>query len=679
MPAPGTLDKEWIDQNYSYLEPRLGTFPLFEPSDLFYEDLAQYATDHRTSGNGNPVGKLFRHAGLTEIQVHFEKHIPNSGEFRFSQHPENADILIPVCIRIAEKYRQIKDPKHRGMAIGTILAHEITHYYVMQKKIRRETTDNERLTDLGLVILGFGKLWFNGSNLVVEDRSEQLGYLKPLDMTYAFMEYARKNTIKEERLKSGLSPEAVKIFSYWLGIATSEIRYSQQQEALDRIKETVGELAAQQAVLETDVQNAILAIKPLLPDLAAAVDNQAIINSTIHFWNIAAEDHRIMGAFVNAQASGSLETAISGSTHSLASLRKAVHDLGLELHQPAALNKDPAVFRKVLLSNRQALSVLVTRAAELQQQVSAVSSVHERCLGQMNSVGREIQETQAAVSEGRGTLKKVIILHAFLSGNMSAWQTYDGDPEIRERVALITRPGEPDPFATTEEGLREASVLASLPRHMYAEHLGRSSSLKEILGRTQTERDRAKRTISDISTILLAQTRILNAYLEGARYLESRVQDIHASCIDLGKDIRGLKQRQDFIYAWHDRLSITPQHAIVFAEITHAILSCSPEAEFSAITRHLAEVRTGLFQDVERVKSRKGSADILPLDVHTKALDNVRADFGLLSGRISSWMQIQQGYIDRRVAREQRSVGNLFRNAGDAILGSVRGSVTKRK
>ena len=171
----------------------------------------------------------------------------------------------------------------------------------------------------------------------------------------------------------------------------------------------------------------------------------------------------------------------------------------------------------------------------------------------------------------------------------------------------------------------------------------------------------------------------MNQYLEGARDLEARLQDILASSTGLAKDIRSLKQRQDRIYARHDRLSITAEDGEEFAVITRAILSCSPEAEFSAGSRRLAKVRAGLLRDMERVKSRKESGDLLVLEAHIKAFDEMWHDLGSLSARVSHWMRVQQGYIDRLDARERRSIGNLLRDAGDAILGSLRGSVTKKK
>ena len=680
MPASGTLDKDWIDQNYSYLQPRLGTFPVFEPSAAFYADLACLGdTGAGVSSAAYPLRKLFAHLGLPELAVHFEDHIPNAGEFRFSQHPDNPDIIVPVCIRIADKYRQIGDPQRRGMAIGTILAHEIAHYYLLKKEIRRETTDNERLTDLGSVVLGFGKLWFNGRNLVVEDRPEQLGYLKPLDMTYAFMEYAKRNSITQERLKSGLTPEALQAFSFWLGMVTTEVRHFRDQEMQDRKQEAVRELAAQQAALEAEVQKISRERASLQSSLAAADANQEIINRTHTFWDIPAEDHRVMEAFVTARATGAYETELVALTRPLDTFRQEVHDLGTGLQQPAAVNCDPAIFRRTLDRNRQALPALGGHMAALRQRAGAVADVHKRCFAQLDPLDREVREIQAVIGEGQKVLKNVTALHAFLTANPAAWPHDTGDTGPRALVPPFTRPEGADPFAATEKELEEAGALISLRRSQYPDRLGRFRPLREIRESLRTGRDGAVRTRQALGNVLFAQEHVLDTYLDGARHLELRLQEALASCPGLRKDIRSLKERQDRIYARHDRLSIDPEDAEEFAAITRAILSCGPEAEYSAGSRRLAEVRAALLRDFERVKNRKEPADILPLEAHAKAADEVQNDLGSLLGRVSYWMQVQQRYIDRLDARERRSVGNLLRNAGEAVLRSVQGSVTKKK
>lgn len=680
MPVSGCLDKDWIDQNYSYLQPRLGTFPVFEPSAAFYDDLALYAADQSVSISNDPVRKLFSHVGLPPLAVHFEEGIQNAGEFRFSQHPNNAGMIVPVNIRIAEKYRQIGDPQRRGMAIGTILAHEIAHCFMLQKMIRRETTDNERLTDLGLVMLGFGKLWFNGRNLIVEDRSEQLGYLKPLDMTYAYMEFAKKNSLADHRLKSGLTPDAVQVFTFWLGQVTSEVRQCRQQEAKDRALEAVQELAAERTVLEGEVQKVSQELGSLRPALAAAADTQEILNRTHRFWDIPAEDHGVMAAFVTARSSGAQETELATLTRMHMKLRQDVYDLGIGLQQPAAVTCDPAIWRKILGTSREALQAIAARIAALRKQAATVAAVHERCFLQMESLHRDLQAAEGEIAGLRKSLAEIHTFHAFLTANPACWPAYAGESELHAMIALLAGPDREDPFSALEQELGAAGKLAALPRQRYAGTLETSRSLGEIRARIREERDSAAGTRQTIAGILAAQEQFPRTYLEEARRPEAHLHELRTARALLEKDIGSLKPRQDRIYAAHDRLAVTDSDGKEFADITRAILSCSPEAELSSWTRSLEGVTAALSRDLERVRDRKEGSVILPLEAHEKAIAEARYKFGVLNGQVAHWKQVQQGYIDQLDAAERRPVRNLLHRAGNALLGSVRRAGTgKRK
>lgn len=63
--------------------------------------------------------------------------------------------------------------------IAAILCHECTHYYAEQKNLRmNDTSENEILTDILTVFLGFGRIMIKG----YEDND--IGYLKSADIAY---------------------------------------------------------------------------------------------------------------------------------------------------------------------------------------------------------------------------------------------------------------------------------------------------------------------------------------------------------------------------------------------------------------------------------------------------------------------------------------------------------------
>jgi len=165
MPGSGTLDKDWVDANFSYLVSRLGDVSPFEPSDLLYDHLGtlKNTSDH-TTGCKAALKEIFDHVGLHEVPVHFDARMKDPGEFRYSW---SKDQFCPVAIRISDRYKKIDDTRIRGRAVGAVISHEITHYYLMNKGIQRDTTDNERLTDLGIFVLGLGKLILDCLHLVL--------------------------------------------------------------------------------------------------------------------------------------------------------------------------------------------------------------------------------------------------------------------------------------------------------------------------------------------------------------------------------------------------------------------------------------------------------------------------------------------------------------------------------
>ncbi len=673
------LDKDWIDLNYSYLRSRLGMFPIFEPAAGFYDDLARLGElDTSVVVAGGPLRKLFSHISLPELHVSFESGMKDAGEFQFTVHPNNPALIQPVRIHIAEKYRLIKDLRERGMVIGAILAHEIAHYYIMKNQIRRDTTDNERLTDLGLVILGFGKLWFNGRNRIVDEHSEQLGYLKPLDMTYAYMEYGRQNSIPVDRLKTNLTPEALQIFSFWLGMVTDEVKYCQRREALDNAVEARRVLAEQKAALEDNVQKVTMKMRSLQLSLTAAAETQEIINKTHQFWEILPDDHRIMAAFVIAHDSGAHEAEIAGISWSLVTLGQEVHQLSGDL-QPAA-TKDPALLRQTLDDHQKKLSAITGRVTTLQQQIAAVASVHERCFKQIDAVHRDVQENRAVIGECLQSLKDVCTFHTFLSKNPATWRAYSEDPHIQSAILQLTgSDAEVAPLALADYEMQGVSSLISLPIQLYAERLSTLPPLKEIAGRVLSERDHIASTRQAIEDVLASQVHTLDTYIEDARRLEMQLQEILATGSGIETDIRSLKSRQDRMYAHHDQLSIKADDEEEFALITRAILSCSPEGEFAFSIRRLTEISTLVRRDMERVKGLKECSQLLPMETHRQAFDEAQNLLRQVSSRVCHWKLVQQAYIDRLDRMEQQSMGNILRRAGEGIQGVVKVFIPGKK
>jgi hypothetical protein len=93
-------------------------------------------------------------------------------------------------------------------AVG-VLAHEITHVYLHENSISCRTTpyEDEVLTDIGAVFLGFGKLVLNA----VYDVAEPLeaGYLNSAQLAFVYFFVCRMRKMSQSEIETGLTQKAI--------------------------------------------------------------------------------------------------------------------------------------------------------------------------------------------------------------------------------------------------------------------------------------------------------------------------------------------------------------------------------------------------------------------------------------------------------------------------------------
>lgn len=673
MPVARKLDKYWVDHNFSYLVHRLGLFPLFEPSGFFYEDLA---TPNDTTESGTvfarAAGAIFLHAGVAEIPVSFTPGMAGAGEFQFIPNPRQPGGMIPSCIRISDRYGTIRDPRARGMAFGTILAHEVAHYCLMEKGILRETTDNERLTDLGLMVLGLGKLYFNGRNLVIGERRENPGYLQPLDMTYAFMEHVRHNAVPVEALTTNLSADARQVLVCWLGDVNHTIKEYRRQEMISEDEEERLLVVAKKEDLESDVRKALVNIRRATTSLAAAANDQDIINRTIRFWEIGPDDHRVMGEFVAALSSGTYEAGLAGISRPLLAMEQDLAGLAGDLKRDKTVQKDWNIPAQKIAQLTKDLSVLNDRMAAAATNLSAAGSAHRHCFRQIDPVLTDLKTTRTTISTCNTVLSEIRSLHEFFTANPAAWPGYAGTAGPGPEISSLIRSSEQEHYLSrTEEEAAQAASFLSGPKEKYAERFGASPPLAGIAVRARSEGDGAAAALQTLQHHLSSQEGLLQEYLEEVRRLESRLQDLRATATLTEKEIHTLKPRQDVIYAQYHKVRIAPEDEPVFAGITQAIFSCAPDADLAHVTRLLAELTAAVQQDAQRVKGRSESALILPLEARREEVNRAEADLQKLGACIFRWHQAQQAYLDRIEQLQQRSPGRVLRDLGTGIRESL--------
>jgi hypothetical protein len=180
------MNEEWIQKNLERFK-EMGFCVAnseFEPTKEFYAEL------FKAGKHDSFVRKISSHIGeqiVPEIEVvgdyqipildlqaglrFFDKVIDTAGDYAIS------DITKPK-IRIGASYLR------RVYKLGHILAHEMAHHYRRSRAIATsDSAEEEMLTDLTAVYIGFGKLMLNGAVDDSIDSTQEPVYLSEKDGT----------------------------------------------------------------------------------------------------------------------------------------------------------------------------------------------------------------------------------------------------------------------------------------------------------------------------------------------------------------------------------------------------------------------------------------------------------------------------------------------------------------
>lgn len=199
------VNKKWIDNKMKMLSSRLGIFKInptefyFEPTKEIYKKLS--------SGEEKDLQyvslKIANHLGIIHIPV-------VKYDWGLKMEPEVAGQA-----KITNISRDIQIPFFyvgKQYALGSILAHEITHTFLIPNGIiLDDINENEMFTDLSTVFLGLGKLFLNGLINKMGQHSSveyKLGYL-PVDLVaYCYKKVAEYRGINDTIAMRNLLPEA---------------------------------------------------------------------------------------------------------------------------------------------------------------------------------------------------------------------------------------------------------------------------------------------------------------------------------------------------------------------------------------------------------------------------------------------------------------------------------------
>lgn len=185
----------WIDEKMAYASCLIGITPS-PPQEFFLEPNTEFYSKC-----------VFSTETLQEVVELICKKIKYTGPelyARFSNFvSERPAHILGTTIEISQKYER------KGESIGAILAHEVTHAYLNERKaILSQNLEGELLTDLVAMHLGLGKLILNGmetsrdvyktpwGDRLVEISKSHFGYFSYFSFAYAFQKVRRHRSIK---------------------------------------------------------------------------------------------------------------------------------------------------------------------------------------------------------------------------------------------------------------------------------------------------------------------------------------------------------------------------------------------------------------------------------------------------------------------------------------------------
>jgi len=205
------VNKAWIEKHIEYLDSVLGgtQFPVFEQLDDFYRKA------QNQSRLNELLSDLCKHVGLNsvpEIEVVSDSDIPvldlQSGSQYFNRTIHSAADIETSSTRKA-KIRLGVTQLYRPRNVGRIIAHEITHDFMRFRRIKpSKDFENEMLTDLTAIYVGFGKLLLNGAvDQPVEEitkpihiSKDSLPYLGQPLLCYAYYKCQKLKTASRSKI-----------------------------------------------------------------------------------------------------------------------------------------------------------------------------------------------------------------------------------------------------------------------------------------------------------------------------------------------------------------------------------------------------------------------------------------------------------------------------------------------
>lgn len=681
MSGAKKLDKYWIDENFSYLQPRISLLPLFETSDSFYEDLGSLGeTGTNAKRFDTAIAKISSHLLTRLIPVSYGPDTQkNAGELHCSFEPVmtfpggKSIRPDPNEIKIAGWIRKFPAAKERGMAIGAIISHELSHYCLFNQRIFRDTDDNERLTDLAIIILGLGNLYFNGRDIKKDQEYLQLGYLQFNDMVYAFIKYQETMNITHEKLFMNLSPMARQKISESRKIINADLEDIAREEKGERYEKELGAFKPYLDQLKQKIGHSLSACQNISESISIAIKNQDIINKTHSFWNISDRENVVMGEFTIGLDSATFQIRHEHLTREIKDILQKIKMIEEEVSQKNPgiddLKKEVQALNEIECSFLQ----LNEKVLKLSDEISSVIFVQNKIFNQVLFLKNEINTTLEKIQQCRELINEIYFRHNFFCDNTGIWSEYLNDLNLSTNVSNLRETENYENIFT--DITRYSTHLIeqfSQPRENFHSLFTNTPTVRDILIELKQRQESLVEFKGRLFSILSSQMRYTSGYIEGSNHLLTYLNN-NQELLDLDeKNRKNLKPKQKFLVTYSQHLEISNDDKPILAEITASLNNGSEEIEFSRIRTLLQSTQNTLTSDLDRVQTCSESQQIIPIDAHWKDYHPIAEEHKELHLRITRWADTQNRYITQIRRLNLKSKSTLFEKSRDKIKNSFK-------
>jgi len=225
-------NNKWFKKQITYLNSKIGLYKTdsqfyFEPTNEFYNSIS--------NGDFNTINKVIQNIGNfigCNVEPTFGGWISSKGfvikkDNVVSSEPDKRAGYIKSEDNLNAKIYLKKKFMNKPVILSAIIAHEITHHILFEKKIIYEDKkENEIFTDIAANFFGLGKLLLNGYS------NKKVGYVSYKKIANINIDICKLRNIDINILKRNLNKKAT------LAVNDSYSRFK-RKERINQIKKNV--------------------------------------------------------------------------------------------------------------------------------------------------------------------------------------------------------------------------------------------------------------------------------------------------------------------------------------------------------------------------------------------------------------------------------------------------------